>query len=92
MSLLVWVMMGIAVWHFAVWVPDRFRGGIVGAFLAAVAGAVVLGFLLAGLSVPGRSETDLAQALVAVPGAAIGLGVSWVVGSRAEHEPAATSP
>jgi uncharacterized membrane protein YeaQ/YmgE (transglycosylase-associated protein family) len=85
-SLLVWVMMGIAVWHFAVWVPDRFRGGIVGAFLAAVAGAAVLGFLLAGLSVPGRSETDLAQALVAVPGAVIGLAVSWVAGSRAERE------
>jgi uncharacterized membrane protein YeaQ/YmgE (transglycosylase-associated protein family) len=90
MSLLVWVMMGIAVWHFAVWVPDRFRGGIVGAFLAAVAGAVVVGFVLAGLSVPGRSETDLAEALIAVPGAVIGLAVSWVVGSRVEHGAAAT--
>jgi uncharacterized membrane protein YeaQ/YmgE (transglycosylase-associated protein family) len=90
MSLLVWVMMGIAVWHFAVWVPDRFRGGIVGAFLAAVAGAVVVGFVLAGLSVPGRSETDLAEALIAVPGAVIGLAVSWVVGSRVEHEAPAT--
>ena len=35
MSMLVWVMMGIAVWHFTVFVPDRFWGGIVGAFLAA---------------------------------------------------------
>ena len=35
MSLIVWVMMGIAVWHFTVFVPDRFWGGIVGAFLAA---------------------------------------------------------
>ena len=34
-GLLVWGMMGIAVWHFAVFVPDRFWGGIVGAFLAA---------------------------------------------------------
>lgn len=88
MSLLVWVMIGIAIWHFAVWVPDRFRGGIVGAFLAAVAGAVVIGFVLAGLSVPGRSETDLVQALIAVPGALIGLAISWVVGSRAERESA----
>ena len=42
MSMLVWVMMGIAVWHFTVFVPDRFWGGIVGAFLAAsiVRGAV----------------------------------------------------
>ena len=35
MSLVVWVMMGIAVWHFTVFVPDRFWGGIVGAFLVA---------------------------------------------------------
>ena len=43
MNLLVWVMMGIAVWHFAVFVPDRFWGGIVGAFGAAAVGAVVVG-------------------------------------------------
>ena len=34
MSVLVWAMLGIAVWHFAVLVPDRFTGGIIGAFLA----------------------------------------------------------
>ena len=38
MNLLVWVMMGIAIWHFAVFVPDRFWGGIVGAFGAAALG------------------------------------------------------
>ena len=43
MSLLVWVMMGIAVWHFTVFLPDRFWGGIVGAFLAAIAGAALFG-------------------------------------------------
>ena len=37
--MLVWVMMGIAIWHFAVFVPDRFWGGIVGAFVAAIARA-----------------------------------------------------
>jgi|SRR5215211_1302760 len=34
MSVLVWVMVAIAFWHLAVLVPDRFWGGIVGAFLA----------------------------------------------------------
>ena len=48
MNFLVWVMMGIAVWHFAVFVPDRFWGGIVGAFGAAAVGAV------AGRGAPGR--------------------------------------
>jgi len=28
-------MVGIALWHFAVLVPDRFWGGIIGAFMAA---------------------------------------------------------
>ena len=36
-------MMGIAVWHFTVFVPDRFWGGIVGAFFAAVVGAALFG-------------------------------------------------
>ena len=48
MNFLVWVMMGIAIWHFAVFVPDRFWGGIVGAFGAAAVGAVV------GRADPGR--------------------------------------
>ena len=48
MNFLVWVMMGIAIWHFAVFVPDRFWGGIVGAFGAAVVGAVVIGLLVQG--------------------------------------------
>ena len=84
MSMLVWVMMGIAIWHFAVWVPDRFWGGIVGAFLAAIAGAIVFGFVVAGLTVPGRNDTDIVQALVAVPGSLLGLAACWLYGARTE--------
>ena len=84
MSVLVWVMMGIALWHFTVWFPDRYWGGIVGAFLAAIAGAVVLGLIANGMSVPGRHDTHLVQALIAVPGALIGLAASYFYGSRLE--------
>jgi hypothetical protein len=91
MSLLVWAMMGIALWHFTVWVPDRFWGGIVGAFVAATVGAVVFGFLVAGLEVPGREDTNLLQALIAVPGALLGLGAAWLIGARAEGRRAAAS-
>ncbi len=89
MSMVVWVMMGIAIWHFAVFVPDRFWGGIVGAFLAAIAGAALFGFLVSGLTVPGRDDTELLQALIAVPGSLIGLALSWAYGSRTEemHRP-----
>ena len=86
MSMLVWVMMGIAIWHFAVFVPDRFYGGIVGAFLVAILGSIVFGFLVSGLTVPGRNDTDLLQAVVAIPGAALALALSWVYGSRIEGE------
>jgi hypothetical protein len=86
MAMVVWVMMGIAIWHFAVFVPDRFWGGIVGAFLAAIAGAAVFGFLANGLTVPGRHDTELVQALLAVPGAALGLAISWFYGSHIEDE------
>ena len=86
MSMVVWVMMGIAIWHFAVFVPDRFYGGIVGAFLAAIVGAVVFGFVVDGFSVPGIDDTDLVQAVIAVPGAVAALAVSWWYGSRTEGE------
>ncbi len=31
MGMLGWVMMGLAIWHFTIFLPDRFWGGIVGA-------------------------------------------------------------
>ena len=85
MSVLVWVMTAIAIWHFTIFLPDRFWGGIVGAFLAAIAGAVVFGLVVSGLSVPGRDETDLGDALLAVPGSCLGLALSYLYGSRLEH-------
>jgi uncharacterized membrane protein YeaQ/YmgE (transglycosylase-associated protein family) len=85
MSMVVWVMMGIAIWHFTVFVPDRFWGGIVGAFIVSMFGAVIFGFLANGLTVPGQNDTDLAQALIAVPGAVIALVASWLYGSRLER-------
>jgi uncharacterized membrane protein YeaQ/YmgE (transglycosylase-associated protein family) len=87
MSLFVWIMMGIALWHFAVWAPDRFWGGIVGAFLAAIAGAVVVGFILAGFKVIGRHDLTISAAFEAIPGAIIGLAVSWLYGRYLEQHP-----
>jgi len=86
MSMVVWVMMGIAVWHFTVFLPDRFFGGIVGAFLAAFLAAVIFGFLVNGLTVPGQSDTDIVQALIAIPGSMIGLALSYLYGSRMDRQ------
>ena len=86
MSLLVWAMMGIAVWHFTVFLPDRFWGGIVGAFLAAVVASMIFGFAVNGATVPGQSDTELVQAIIAIPGAAIGLAISYFWGARVDRE------
>ena len=36
MGLLAWVIMGLAIWHFTIWLPDRFWAGIIGAFIGSV--------------------------------------------------------
>jgi hypothetical protein len=89
MSILVWVMMGIALWHFTVFLPDRYWGGIVGAFLCSVAGSVIVGLIANGFSVPGRHDTHLVQALIAIPGALIGLAACYAYGARLEGAPEA---
>lgn len=86
MAALAWVMMGIAIWHFTVFVPDRFWGGIVGAFVAAVLGAALFGFALNGFGIPGRTETHLIQAFEAIPGTLIGLGICYFIGVRKESD------
>ncbi|MFY9469612.1 MAG: hypothetical protein WAP37_05810 [Solirubrobacterales bacterium] len=87
MSLLAWIMMAIAIWHFAVYVPDHFWGGIVGAFFASIVGAVALGFAVNGFDVPGRGDTELIQAFIAVPGSLIGLAGCYFAGLRQEADP-----
>jgi hypothetical protein len=69
-----------------VFLPDRFWGGIVGAFLAAFAASALFGFLANGLTVPGQSDTDVTQALLAIPGSIIGLALSYWWGSRLDRE------
>jgi hypothetical protein len=85
MALLVWFTMGIALWHFTVFLPDHFWQGIVGAFLGAVIGAILFGLVVEMIGGKGLGNTDLATALTAIPGVAIGLAVVWALGVRAER-------
>ena len=87
MGALVWVMMGLALWHFTIFIPDRFWSGIVGAFLGAVLGALLFGLLINGFSVPGQNDTDLLTALEAVPGALIGIAAAYFYGAKQGNEP-----
>lgn len=86
MAALVWFTAGVSLWHFTVFVPDRFWSGIVGAFLGSSLGAMVSGAIFQVASGRGIGETDLSTALVAVPGALIGLAIVYVIGDRAERE------
>ena len=85
MALLVWFTMGIALWHFTVFLPDHFWQGIVGAFIGAVIGAIVFGVIVEIATGKGLGDTDLTTALIAIPGTAIGLAVVWAVGVREEQ-------
>ena len=85
MGMLAWVMMGLALWHFTIWLPDRFWGGIVGAFVGALIGAVLFGLIVNGFHIPGRHDTHLSTALEAIPGALIGMALVYFEGVRRER-------
>ncbi len=85
MAALVWVMTGLALWHFTIFLPDHFWAGIIGAFLGAVIGPLVFGFLIHGLTVPGQNDTNLLNAVEAIPGAIIGMGIVYWIGLRQER-------
>ena len=85
MGALVWIMVGLAIWHFTVFLPDRFAGGIVGAFLGALLGSFIFGLIVNLGSIPGRNDTHLLTGLEAVPGAVIGLAIVYWMGVRNEQ-------
>ncbi len=85
MAMVVWFTMGLALWHFTVFIPDRFWQGIVGALLGATVGAVVFGAIVQAAMGRGLGDTDLLTALIAIPGTALGLAVIWAIGSREER-------
>ena len=90
MGMLAWVMMGLAIWHFTIFLPDHFWGGIVGAFVGALVGAIVVGLIIYGvkvsaLRVPGEKATDIAVVAYGIPGALIGIAVVYLEGIRRER-------
>ena len=85
MALVVWFTVGLALWHFTVFVPDRFWAGIVGALLGAVTGAMLSGGIVQIASGRTIGDTDLTTALVAIPGTLIGLAAIYALGVRRER-------
>jgi hypothetical protein len=86
MSILVWVTTGVAIWHFTVFIPDRFWGGIVGALLGAVAGALVTGAIAQLAIGDSIGTTGIETVLFAIPGTLLGLAAIYAIGARQEAE------
>ena len=97
MGMLGWVIMGLAIWHFSIFLPDRFWGGIVGAFVGSLIGSIVVGMIIyaikvSSVQVPGEKATDVGVILYAIPGALIGMAVVYLEGIRRERVGAQAPP
>ncbi len=85
MGILAWTMMGLALWHFTIWLPDHFWGGIVGAFIGALIGSIIFGLAVNGFTIPGQNDTHLLTAVEAIPGAVLGMAAVYLEGLRREE-------
>ncbi len=90
MGMLGWVIMGLAIWHFTIFLPDRFWGGIVGAFVGSLVGSIVVGLVIyaikvSALRIPGEKATNIGIILYAVPGALLGIAAVYLEGVRRER-------
>ena len=86
MAALVWFTTGVAIWHFTVFLPDRFWAGIVGALLGAVTGAMITGAIGQVISGDSIGNTGIDTVLYAIPGTLIGLAIVYAIGARSGVE------
>ena len=85
MAAVVWFTIAVALWHFTIFVPDRFWAGIVGALLGAITGGMISGAIVQIVSGRSIGDTDIGTVLFAVPGALIGMAIIYAIGVRRER-------
>jgi hypothetical protein len=85
MAALVWFTTGVALWHFTVFIPDRFWAGIVGALLGAATGAMITGAFGQIVTGAGIGQTGIETVLFAIPGTVLGLAAIYAIGVRQEE-------
>jgi hypothetical protein len=85
MAAVVWFTIAVALWHFTIFLPDRFWAGIVGALLGAIAGGMISGAIAQIASGRSIGDTDIGTLLVAIPGTLIGIAIVYAIGVRREH-------
>jgi hypothetical protein len=85
MAAVVWFTIAVALWHFTIFLPDRFWAGIVGALLGAISGGMISGAIVQIVSGRSIGDTDIGTVLFAVPGALIGMAIVYAIGVRRER-------
>jgi hypothetical protein len=85
MAALVWFTTGVALWHFTIFIPDRFWAGIVGALIGAASGAMITGAIGQILTGDSIGQTGIETVLFAVPGTALGVALIYMLGVRQEN-------
>jgi hypothetical protein len=85
MAAVVWFTIAVALWHFTIFLPDRFWAGIVGALLGAISGGMISGAVVQIVSGRSIGDTDIGTVLCAVPGALIGMAIVYAIGVRRER-------
>jgi hypothetical protein len=83
-SILVWLSLGFAFWHFCVFMPDKFVGGIGGALTVSLVGATIGGVLLPLPGIPSGNPPGPMTMLGPLVGAPLALGVSYALGRTSQ--------
>lgn len=86
MSIVVWFTVALAIWHFTIFVPDRFWQGIIGALLGCVIGGLISGFVIEVALGRGISDTDLLTLITAIPGTLLGGYFVYWLGARSGED------
>lgn len=90
MAIVVWFTVALALWHFTIFVPDRFWEGIMGALIGTVVGGLISGALVQVILGHGLNETGVIAFIAAIPGTLAGAAVIYWMGLRADESEAGT--
>lgn len=77
MAIVVFLTLALAIWHFTVFLPERFWLGIIGALLAAILGALFSGLVLQTILGRSLGETDALTLLLPLPGIILFLALAY---------------
>jgi hypothetical protein len=84
MAIVIWLIVGLALWHLTIFVPDHFWGGIVGALLGSVLGGIISGAVVQVLLGRGLNDVDMITFFAALPGFLLGSWLIYWIGERNE--------